>query len=335
MKNLHEIQEKIFFEAKTILEKLSKISSADELVAKQDLFEEVTDRIAFLRILEKNEDLFISKVSLQDTDNEQLNVNFEGNAAGGSQDELAQTIVEKEAVEEEVIFNNELNEISDEEHDPGADAEREVGKNDEVAQEKDEIEEMIDLTSDLIPESDEVKNEDYQSMIEQKEKEFRELEERRRRIVEFSREEGVHSPKENVEELHKEQHADKKFKLAHIKGLKAVQHLFDEDPLTEINEAEKNVDAGSLLKTNISTDYMEAEKRKPDFKIDLNDRVAFTKVLFNGDQEELKSTIDQLNSFNDLEGARQYLSEIYYRKQWSKNDEIAQRLWNLVENKFL
>ena len=90
-----------------------------------------------------------------------------------------------------------------------------------------------------------------------------------------------------------------------------------------------------MLKTNISTDYMEAEKRKPDFKIDLNDRVAFTKVLFNGDQDELKAAVDKLNSFKDLEGARQYLSEIYYQKNWRKNDEIAQRLWNLVENKFL
>ena len=38
MQNLQDIQEKIFFEAKNILETLSKINSKDELLAKQDLF---------------------------------------------------------------------------------------------------------------------------------------------------------------------------------------------------------------------------------------------------------------------------------------------------------
>ena len=57
MQNLQDIQEKIFFESKSILETLSKINSKEELLAKQDLFAEITDRIAFLRILEKNADL--------------------------------------------------------------------------------------------------------------------------------------------------------------------------------------------------------------------------------------------------------------------------------------
>jgi hypothetical protein len=30
-----------------------------------------------------------------------------------------------------------------------------------------------------------------------------------------------------------------------------------------------------------------------------------------------------------------YLSEVYYDKGWEKVDEYAQRLWSLVENKFL
>ena len=80
---------------------------------------------------------------------------------------------------------------------------------------------------------------------------------------------------------------------------------------------------------------MEAEKKKPEFKLDLNDKVAFTKLLFKGNDEELKLTIDKLNSFDNLEDAKQYLSEIYYDKDWQKVDEYAQRLWNLVENKFL
>ena len=58
MQNLQDIQDKIFFETKTILETLGKIASVDELLAKHDLFSEVADRVAFLRILEKNSEGF-------------------------------------------------------------------------------------------------------------------------------------------------------------------------------------------------------------------------------------------------------------------------------------
>ena len=58
MQTLQDIHDKIFLETKSILETLSKINSKDELLAKQDLFGELTDRIGFLRILEKNEDAF-------------------------------------------------------------------------------------------------------------------------------------------------------------------------------------------------------------------------------------------------------------------------------------
>ena len=80
---------------------------------------------------------------------------------------------------------------------------------------------------------------------------------------------------------------------------------------------------------------MEAEKPKPQFKLDLNDRIAFTKTLFGGSQSELNEVVGNLNSFKTLEEAKEYLSDLYYQKKWSKVDEYAQRLWILVENKFL
>lgn len=133
---------------------------------------------------------------------------------------------------------------------------------------------------------------------------------------------------------------EKKIKLANIKGLKAVQSLFDDDPLErEISqdkpEAVIKADTGSLLKTNIPTDYMEAEKPKPEFKLDLNDRIAFSKTLFGGSQSELNEVVAELNRFKTLEEAKEYLSDLYYSKNWKRVDEYAQRLWILVENKFL
>jgi len=142
---------------------------------------------------------------------------------------------------------------------------------------------------------------------------------------------------ENTDEYHQE----RRIKLANIKGLKGVQTLFDDDPLErEMPLENKSVpvikeDAGSILKTNIPTNLMEVAKQKPEFKLDLNDRIAFSKMLFGGSQSDLNDVVSVLNRFKNLEEAKEYLSDLYYERKWNKVDEYAQRLWILVENKFL
>ena len=137
-----------------------------------------------------------------------------------------------------------------------------------------------------------------------------------------------------VELSEQEQH-DKKFKLANIKGLKVAKTLFDDDPLEQEETPISSPKSGSLLKNNVSTDYMEAPKPKPDFKLDLNDRIAFSQHLFGGSQSELNEVVNKLNSFTTIEKAQEFLSDIYYEKDWKKVDNYAQRLWTLVENRFL
>lgn len=146
-----------------------------------------------------------------------------------------------------------------------------------------------------------------------------------------------HESFENLEAYRQE----KKIKLANIRGLKNIQTLFDDDPLERETPHEKveipvvKEDTGSLIKTNIPTQFMEAEKPRPEFRLDLNDRIAFTKVLFNGSQTDLNASISELNRCKNIEEAKEFLSELYYDKNWEKVDEYAQRLWVLVENKFL
>lgn len=141
---------------------------------------------------------------------------------------------------------------------------------------------------------------------------------------------------ENLEAYRQE----KKIRLANIRGLKNIQTLFDDDPLEREVPQEKPApivkeETGSLLKTNIPTDYMEADKQKPEFRLDLNDRMAFTKLLFGGSQTDLNQAVTELNRCRNLDEAKEYLSELYYDRKWNKVDEYAQRLWILVENKFL
>ena len=183
----------------------------------------------------------------------------------------------------------------------------------------------------------EVSNNDYEARLAEKEAKLKELEENRRKIVEFSKENT--QPKENTQKVYESQTQaeshDKKFKLAHIKGLKMAKSLFDDDHLEEEEKPVPVQNSGSLLKNNVPTDYMEAPKPKPEFKLDLNDRIAFSQYLFNGSQSELNQVVSILNSFNSLEKAKEFLSDIYYERDWKKVDSYAQRLWTLVENRFL
>jgi len=178
---------------------------------------------------------------------------------------------------------------------------------------------------------------DYEARLAEKEAKLKELEENRRKIVEFSKENT--ELKEKSEPIYEssteqEQH-DKKFKLANIKGLKIAKSLFDDDHLEEVEKPAPIQTSGSLLKNNVPTDYMEAPKPKPEFKLDLNDRIAFSQYLFDGSQSELNQVVTVLNSFNSLDKAQEFLSDIYYERDWKKVDNYAQRLWTLVENRFL
>jgi hypothetical protein len=154
-----------------------------------------------------------------------------------------------------------------------------------------------------------------------------------RKIVEFNIEHPNLKPIPVFEEFKSETASEKKFRLGKIKGLNIIKSLFDDDFIEE--EGPKSTETHSLHKSNMATDFMEAEKQKIDFRIDLNDKLAFTKLLFKGDEDALRATINQLNRYKTLDEAKEYLSELYYTKDWKKVDDYAQRLWVLVENKFI
>lgn len=293
-------------------------------------------------------------------------------------EDISEEMFHQEVTEEEAIFNNQLNEIDEVEN--KNEEEKEILNEEEIARthessevtetipsifdieifeeeailtEEDEDQflisnvaveqgEMIMETSNVEDILTEIKHDD--SALEEQKEILVEEETRRGKIVDFetpvpSAEKEKLASDESFENLEK-YHQDKKIRLSNIRGLKAVQTLFDDDHLetgiTQEKVAEiKKEDIGSLLKTNISTEYMEKEKTKPEFKLDLNDRLAFSKMLFGGSQSELNEVVADLNSFRSLEEAKEYLSDLYYDKKWDKVDEYAQRLWILVENKFL
>lgn len=290
-------------------------------------------------------------------------------------EDINEDMFNDEVTEEEAIFNNQLNEIDDDEisdheikqdgNDPTVHNGKENGVTeripsifdtemleDEILIEEDEDQFMVSNSSmeqgELGTETSNVENvlneiKNDHSTEDQKEESILAEVYDRRKIVEIDKpvpeETEKHPSDESFENLEAYQQ-EKKIKLSNIKGLKAVQSLFDDDPLEreipkETQEPVAKEETGSILKSNIPTHLMEADKQKPEFKLDLNDRIAFSKMLFEGSQTDLNDTVAQLNHFKTLEEAKEYLSDLYYERKWSKVDEYAQRLWILVENKFL
>lgn len=181
-------------------------------------------------------------------------------------------------------------------------------------------------------------NSTAEDRISEKEKAFLESESRRLQIIEDNKKATISDIDSPIEEsdskiIDDASAAEKKIKLANIKGIH--KSLFDEELLGNLQEEEKKSDSGSLLSNNRPTNYMEAAKPKQEFRLDLNDKIAFTQHLFNNSQMDLNHVINRLNSFDNLEEAKEFLSDLYYERNWEKVDRFAQRLWILVENKFL
>lgn len=327
MQILKETQDKVYQEVKALLQEFSGFSSQEDFINNLEKIRNFSEKVSELKIYNNVSD-FLFEEQKEEELVERNVINFEI--------ETKQIIeiqeVEEEIAEQEKAVDNV--EVVDEESNV-------IEHLDEEYFLEKEIEQNI-LSENLQKEE----NEELQEIsyakdeIEKKDEEER-LHEERRNIVEI--EKPIH-PEKTVEptEIHESPHHSKKFKLSHIKGLQIVQSLFDDDHLMNIPEEIKEepkvevpVHNPSLVKNNMPKEYMEAEKTLPDFKLDINDKIAFTKVLFGGSQVELNEVVSRLNSYKTLDQAKDYLSDVYYERNWQKVDEYAQRLWGLVENKFL
>lgn len=473
MQNIQDLKGKIFSESKNIIGILDRINSAEELLSRSELVDELTDRISFLRLLEKNlrysGNASFSRTagSMQITpeeetmeeeavfNNELNGIDAQGNDLSGNKSEeeaifnnqLHEIVEEKfhealvgsseenaevkmpemdgtalysgskqtedpeneydgrnedsghdngssrlsgygTATEEEALFNNQLNEINEFENeisDPGTTDRFSNFEEEERIQERYEaiisdhqspekkqtapaIFENEPLENPLGREEDNetcsmafqaletgefatdtsgtdsiIHNMEHESAAEER-REASVLAEinDRRKITDIEKEvpdQGNDIPASDRDfEMRESGNPERKIKLSGIRGLKSVQSFFDDHHFEPKQPEEKQnpaQDTGSLLKSNVPTGFMEAEKKKPEFRLDLNDKIAFSKMLFGGNQAELNEVVDRLNTFRNLEEAKEYLSDLYYSHKWNKVDEYAQRLWVLVENKFL
>src|SRR5690606_32679046 len=70
--------------------------------------------------------------------------------------------------------------------------------------------------------------------------------------------------------------------------------------------------------------------------IGLNDKIAFIKHLFNGKHEDYERVISQLNTFNSLDEASNFILNIVKPdyNNWTGKEEFGERFMGIVEEKF-
>ncbi|WP_394420498.1 hypothetical protein [Tenacibaculum mesophilum] len=70
-------------------------------------------------------------------------------------------------------------------------------------------------------------------------------------------------------------------------------------------------------------------------QIDLNDRIAFVKHLFEGNQNDFNRVISQLNTFKTEKEAKKFINKMIKPDyDWSDKEEYENRLFQIIERRF-
>ena len=70
-------------------------------------------------------------------------------------------------------------------------------------------------------------------------------------------------------------------------------------------------------------------------QIGLNDRIAFVKQLFNGQQEDFNRVISQLNSYETESEAKNFIENVVKPDyNWAEHEELENRFLEIVSRKF-
>ncbi|WP_299106473.1 hypothetical protein [uncultured Tenacibaculum sp.] len=70
-------------------------------------------------------------------------------------------------------------------------------------------------------------------------------------------------------------------------------------------------------------------------QIDLNDRIAFVKHLFNGDQADFNRVISQLNTMKTEKEAKKFITKMVKPDyDWSEKEQYETRLLEIIERRF-
>ncbi|MGX7667650.1 hypothetical protein [Flavobacterium pedocola] len=125
------------------------------------------------------------------------------------------------------------------------------------------------------------------------------------------------------------------------KAEEPVAETKQEEPIAEATKKEEVIAAAKEEIAKGKEDYKVAalnlnDKFSKSITLGLNDRITFEKYLFDGSGEDLNRVISQLNTFNTLGEAKDFIEDLVKPdyNNWKGKDEFVERFMELVEKKF-
>jgi hypothetical protein len=132
----------------------------------------------------------------------------------------------------------------------------------------------------------------------------------------------------------------------------------DSEDKTKIPQEDTSSNSGGTLKDKIEAAKKASEKSleeaikhhsvqnnraslndtllKSGISVDLNDRIAFVKHLFEGSQEDFNRVLSQLNTFENEEDSKNFiLNQVKLDYSWEGKEDYEERLLLLIERKFM
>ena len=223
--------------------------------------------------------------------------------------------VEKEVVEKEIV-NTEINEGGELKN---RDVELEIETPEDILRDPEPIEEEEDVEEEKVIENNDVKVENEENTSDEEdeviEKEI--VEDKPEEISEETQEETKHVLEVSEDDEDEEDWEDEDDEMFRIEP---------ESKEPEVTEPEDNSLAARLQRAHVSDIRM---------AIGINDKVMIVNDLFGGSVERYNKSIDALNDFPTLSGARVYMSELQIELQWDTESTAYKMLNDLVERRFV
>lgn len=114
----------------------------------------------------------------------------------------------------------------------------------------------------------------------------------------------------------------------------------------EVEEVKEEIITSEAVKENEPLDNLintleskksslHEELKKNAIQIGLNDRIAFVKRLFNGNQQDFHRVLSQVNTFSTIDEVKEFIDTMVKPEHnWDDQDEYAERFMEIIELKF-
>ena len=173
--------------------------------------------------------------------------------------------------------------------------------------------------------------------------------------VEVVEEKVVHNlieePKQNLEKIEIKQEIVEEIAEQPFDEIEDIMFSDNQEETTVVSdvvrvEERKTMSLEEELQDTISVDFMADlfenaqpkslnDKLNTNIQIGLNDRIAFVKNLFDGQQEDYNRVVSQLNTFKSEKEAKKFINKMVKPDyNWSEQEELETRFLEIIERKF-